>query len=649
MELASTTSVIHQRSGKSSQKSFSSQENNEKEKICNDLKNSVLFDSVGIEFHVAVFFHQFFCHMILPLFFSLPNPYGQGLQPNFSSIYMTFITPILFYVMIIAFFIASDDDQKTLGYSMWIPFLSFCTHRLIISLKYATLSPTEYKRFCECENKELSSSYQKQMMLVSGWLELHPLVLFFEVGAASLRVGESVSKVFILLKPAHHSEAARSQIKYWNAFLRGHEYIDIDSPPAPEMVKLQSGDYAISVYDICTTLLKRTNSNRQFENFAYITANIFVAIIIILSFIPFMNLQNEFDQPAAVAVYMITSTLFNFTYGKVFYVFMALILYDVIRLKCAIKGIHYMIRLADISMEASLSVKGQVTEITSQFAEQRRTAIAEMNRRAIWTGSYSLPNVEEEISIVPENVNDGLRERQITVEQTKTISRESAIFAEKRAENGSMAWVPRITFEYPENFLAWAILRVTVQNFGLRFRFRTDIYVIFIAIVIIGIMILSITEITIANDKLEVFQSVYTIQAIYCVAVLVIFLIFISFVGAEVNNELIAHNRTLSAHLIKVKAKLHYSGSIYSTSDGMENGQFSSNQTLLEKQAEVLSDVIDILEVNNELRPFKFFGLTAQNGLTMSILTTAISFYTVLLSLYFGTDSVFAKETSYGS
>jgi hypothetical protein len=162
-------------------------------------------------------------------------------------------------------------------------------------------------------------------------------------------------------------------------------------------------------------------------------------------------------------------------------------------------------------------------------------------------------------------------------------------------------------------------------------------------------MILSITEITIANDKLEVFQSVYTIQAIYCVAVLVIFLIFISFVGAEVNNELIAHNRTLSAHLIKVKAKLHYSGSIYSTSDGMENGQFSSNQTLLEKQAEVLSDVIDILEVNNELRPFKFFGLTAQNGLTMSILTTAISFYTVLLSLYFGTDSVFAKETSYGS
>ena len=46
-----------------------------------------------------------------------------------------------------------------------------------------------------------------------------------------------------------------------------------------------------------------------------------------------------------------------------------------------------------------------------------------------------------------------------------------------------------------------------------------------------------------------------------------------------------------------------------------------------------------ITDVNTQLKPFKILGLTAQSALTMSILTTAVSFYSIVISLYLGTNN----------
>lgn len=62
------------------------------------------------------------------------------------------------------------------------------------------------------------------------------------------------------------------------------------------------------------------------------------------------------------------------------------------------------------------------------------------------------------------------------------------------------------------------------------------------------------------------------------------------------------------------------------------------DEELLEKQVECVDAVLDILDVNNELRPYKFLGLTAHRAVTMSITTTALSFYSVVVSLYFSSN-----------
>ncbi len=48
---------------------------------------------------------------------------------------------------------------------------------------------------------------------------------------------------------------------------------------------------------------------------------------------------------------------------------------------------------------------------------------------------------------------------------------------------------------------------------------------------------------------------------------------------------------------------------------------------------------MEIVDVNTELRPFKILGMTASPALTMSVITAALSFYSVMASFYFGSSS----------
>jgi hypothetical protein len=56
-------------------------------------------------------------------------------------------------------------------------------------------------------------------------------------------------------------------------------------------------------------------------------------------------------------------------------------------------------------------------------------------------------------------------------------NRESIVLGERIAQESSFAITPRISFNYPENVLAWLYARLAIQHFGDRFRNRIDIYV----------------------------------------------------------------------------------------------------------------------------------------------------------------------------
>ena len=64
-----------------------------------------------------------------------------------------------------------------------------------------------------------------------------------------------------------------------------------------------------------------------------------------------------------------------------------------------------------------------------------------------------------------------------------------------------------------------------------------------------------------------------------------------------------------------------------------EDAHYYSKEDL-EDALEGVDQARDIAEVNNELKPFRILGLAAQSALTISIISTAVSFYMVIFSLY---------------
>lgn len=620
------------------------------DRMCKTLQDRILFDAIGSQFHVSIFLHQFVAHMFLPLFFFLPNTHGQGLRSNRSSLWMNVITPCFFYAMLISFVILSAHDKKLVGYSVWWPMFSYVMHRLMISLKYATLSLTEYKRFNECKEESRSESYLDQMMLFKGWLELDPEVMFFELGAASARIGERINDVHLIVRNENHSAVARSQVRFWNAFLRGHREINLCTNIAPEMRRIESGDYAISVYDIAVAVIRYCNTYQTFIPTAFLICQSIALLIIAVSFIPIFTNGERFDCVGLVSVYMISSSIIIWVYGRLMFLFLSFVLFDVMRLKHMVKIVHCMIRITDVMMGISVSLKGDVSEKSEMYAYQRRRAIIEINQVHSWKGSVSLkrggkgqPEVSKNSSNV---ISSASLEPTLQKEaQTSTFNpRASNVIGEKAAVHGEEALIPRVAFEFPENILSWAYLRITIQAFGERFRYRTDIYVGMTLTVMLVLMIMTLAYLIMAPNRQAEFGRVYVLEAIIAVTVMVIFLLLISLSGAMVNEELALHSRTLAARALRTRSRLIFREEQRCDNDNDVENTAESDEELWARQIECIEGVMDIVDVNNELRPFKVLGMTAQYALTASIFTTVLSFFSVLFSLYYSSNSQVSSE-----
>eukprot|EP01033_Poteriospumella_lacustris_P007519 gene7519-5405_t len=522
---------------------------------------------------------------------------------------------------------------------------SYVMHRLMVSLKYATLSLTEYKRFNECKDENLSESYLGQMMLFKGWLELEPEVMFFELGAASARIGERINDIHLIVRNENHSAVARSQVRFWNAFLRGHREINVCTNIAPEMRRIESGDYAISVYDIAVAVVRYCNTYQTFIPTAFLICQGIAALIVAISFIPIFTSGEMFDSVGLVSLYMISSTIINWVYTRLSFLFLSFVLFDVMRLNHMVKIVHCMIRITDVMMGISVSLKGDVSEKSEMYAYQRRRAIIEINQVHSWKGSVSLKRGgkgPEATKVTPSAPAEPILHKEVPAPAFNP--RASNVIGEKAAVHGEEALIPRVAFEFPENILSWAYLRITIQAFGERFRYRTDIYVGMTLAVMLVLMIMTLSYLIMATNRQAEFGRVYVLEAIIAVSVMVVYLMLISLSGAMVNEELALHSRTLAARALRTRSRLIFREEQRCDNDNDEENTEESDEELWARQIECIEGVMGIVDVNNELRPFKVLGITAQYAVTVSIFTTVLSFFSVLFSLYYSSSSEVSSE-----
>ena len=96
---------------------------------------------------------------------------------------------------------------------------------------------------------------------------------------------------------------------------------------------------------------------------------------------------------------------------------------------------------------------------------------------------------------------------------------------------------------------------------------------------------------------------------------------------------MVLDSRTLAAHIAQLKYRLQRF--VY---DPIPEHHYFRKEDL-ENALKSVERISTVAEVYNNLKPFRVFGMVAQSGLTASILTTVLSFYSVIFSMYSTTTS----------
>eukprot|EP01040_Poterioochromonas_malhamensis_P018099 gene18099-21025_t len=331
------------------------------ERIVSNVENNhdlMIFDTIQVQFNPSIFFFQLFIHCFIFFSFLSPNPSAQGFWgTNFWFLFYNWGLTLILYVMIVSYFMAPSETFVVLSGALWIPLIYFVQHKLVVALKYASLSTSEYTRFMSCEDSSITDIYRDQMQLIAAWLNRDEAVLEFEIGAAAIRVGSKLSDIFFSLPNPQKSTSSRSQHSYWHAFLRGREFVDFSIADTDGLEKTADGRYRVSVFNVITALVRRCDSRNFGESLCFYVIYFFCFLNII---IPLMIVSASFLHQQAshddvnyvwVMVFYTSSTFINMTCGPVVYNVLYVSIFDVLRQLQMVDELTAMIRISDLTLQ----------------------------------------------------------------------------------------------------------------------------------------------------------------------------------------------------------------------------------------------------------------------------------------------------------
>lgn len=330
------------------------------EKIVSNVDNNhdlMIFDTIQVQFNPSVFFFQLFIHCFIFFSFLSPNPSAQGFWgTNFWFVFFNWGLTLILYVMIVSYFMAPSETFVVLSGALWIPLIYFVQHKLVVALKYASLSTSEYSRFMACDDSSITDIYRNQMQLIAAWLNRDEAVLEFEIGAAAIRVGSKLSDIFFSLPNPQKSTSSRSQHSYWHAFLRGREFVDFSIADTDGLEKTADGRYRVSVFNVITALVRRCDSRNFGESLCFyvIYSFCFLNIIIPLMIVSASSLHQQTSHDVNyiwVIVFYSSSTFINMTCGPVVYNVLYVSIFDVLRQLQMVDELTAMIRISDLTLQ----------------------------------------------------------------------------------------------------------------------------------------------------------------------------------------------------------------------------------------------------------------------------------------------------------
>eukprot|EP01033_Poteriospumella_lacustris_P007799 gene7799-5610_t len=538
---------------------------------------------------------------------------------------------------------APSETFVVLSGALWIPLIYFVQHKLVVALKYASLSTSEYTRFMSCEDSSITDIYRDQMQLIAAWLNRDEAVLEFEIGAAAIRVGSKLSDIFFSLPNPQKSTSSRSQHSYWHAFLRGREFVDFSIADTDGLEKTADGRYRVSVFNVITALASHDDVNYVW-----------------------------------VMVFYTSSTFINMTCGPVVYNVLYVSIFDVLRQLQMVDELTAMIRISDLTLqpedngpdfelatisermtmsttggnstapssaEASLSLSPSsplrsptVSRDSTMSFSIARPSIAQIrgdrNMEAIYkinrtqsvagTARPSTAYLRDLSSMhhlhrrsVGRSTSSAMhcplsgtpQERDSRVSDVERASTASAAMlrastasfcsttmdptsgalhryteiGERLAEDGGRAEIPRVSFDDVDNVLAWTFARLALQNFGDRFRFRIDIYVGGTIAIMVVLIVISLAVVFSYNNRFEALRSSFVLQSLVTVNLIYLFLMAFTFLSGLMNEKYKDQKQLLTRHSLRQRRRW------LQASQAMEDRSHKLSQQYRDKQVTTMS------------------------------------------------------------
>jgi hypothetical protein len=629
----------------------------------------VFFDTIGVQFHFDTFLYQFLAHIFLPLFPCMVNMDGQVANHLF-----TWITPALFYVMIVSYAMSNGQHTPGMEGALLIPMVYYLQHRLVIAMKYGSLSKTEYKKFMNCKDKERVLGYRSQMQLGEGWMNYNNDVIHFELAAASARIGARINDITICIANPDSCNGALSQLRAWNAFLRGHDVIDYTSVPCKQLRRMPDGNYRLSVYDLCEGLVQKASKHGDERNvYVFWTINVFNTANLL---IPLILICYQFDfsySPLKIfwlVTFYLSSTVMNYVYARTFYGLLYIAIVDVYRQLSTMSDLNCMMRLTDIMVYSELSMMRRMPDVELSRVEQRVAEIISIkgSNEAYLPIHYEDPDEDQpDVFALPVarpveggDLEKGAGQADLAThkasqyEQSTNGASSATATRQARAPTGSCVlgeriyrdnephWMPRINFDESHNVVAWTHARLTMQNFGERFHFRLELYVIAAIAMVAVMMIMGLLQLGLSHHRLQSLKMPWFLQTLLSVTMCIAFLIAIMQTGANVNANMEKHSQTMCSHALRLNRKIeHLRVALLTETRPAVREEMENKIEKLNTVADKLEAMRSVIDTNTELKPFKIFGFTAESSLTMTITTTAVSFYVALLTLLSSSEGRF--------
>lgn len=555
-------------------------------------KQPFLWESILIHFHWDAFLQQFLIHNLCPFsLFLCQNLVAQNFSlkniGHIINILRTslFLVMLLVYVMMLIFL---PEEFRFLQYYMLFPFLFRLMWSVSVSVKYASFSKNEYKRYFDAPDEYTSIAYLDQSLAVRNFANFENNQLVdFEIIAGGLRSGCDISPLYFLIENPEISDKHNDNFLDWVSFLGvkcGGNFLNNNSVEngCGDLVKQHDGGYLLSVVTLC----KRINAyslklaGAQIGLMSSRFGKAYVLLMIALQLTPLF--QSSILKHVSVL-------------GIVF----------------LLLGCYHLFFYATVVVSYFLT--GMLIHL------RRQVIMAEIFNKMIYSNDFEnkllTVHVETESG---HNVENPINHQMF---QTEEITNDD----DREVEYPRLAGIPC-------NLLSLVQAQLAIKTFKLRIRSRLETTAAFVLLITALLMVgtqLVVYFLPNQDDKKIYFSSPVFIQCEFTIVYFSFFIIYYCSLSQASNDAFALQPYQLSM------CALYLQRQILPSPYGKKQQPAEEELLQLRESLEAVQFCKDTLQMANEAQPVLIFGQTAATELSALIQSIVMTYFsTVMLSLY---------------